>query len=356
MPEIAGIYAREILDARGLPAVEAEVELSTGTVGRAAAASGENARLDGDPARYAGRGVLDAVENVEKNIRPELAGMDVFDQIGIDRTLLDADGSRNGANLGANALLAVSLACAHAACAELHLPLHRYLGGVNAKVLPVPLLPVPGSPEDPFGKFMIRPVGADCFAEALKIASSVLRALEETTGEMPDRLPAAAERAGFVPGKDVTFALTLSRSAIAEEETDRLADLVSSRFIDTVETDSPELLRTLARRLGGRCQLAGNDPSGAAGNTAVLIGPERFAVLSGILDAVETAKRNRLAVIISPDPAGTCDNSSADLAIAVNAGQFQAGSLSGAADIGQYNQFLRIEEQLGMFALYGKLP
>ena len=350
MPEISGIYAREILDARGLPAVEAEAELSSGVVGRASVSSGENARLDGDAARYAGRGVLAAAENIEKILRPELAGMDVFDQLGIDRTLLDADGSANGANLGANALLAVSLACAQAASAELRLPLHRYLGGVNAKVLPIPLLPVPGGPGDPSGKFMIRPVGADCFAEALKIGSAVLRALEETgTGEIPDRLPAAAERVGFVPGKDVTFSLDLSRSA-AQNEIDRTAELVSSRFVDTVEAPR-EVLRALSQRLGGPCQLVGNDLSGTEGNNAVLIGPDRFATVTGILDAVETARKNSLAVIIASGPGGTGDCSFADLAVAVNAGQIKIA----AADAGQYNQLLRIEEQLGMPARYGKL-
>ena len=353
MPEISGIYAREILDARGLPAIEAEAELSSGTVGRASVSSGANARLDGDVSRHGGQGVLGAAENIEKILRPELAGMDVFDQLGIDRTLLDADGSPDGTNLGANALLAVSLACAQAASAELRLPLHRYLGGVNAKVLPIPLLPVPGAPGDPSGKFMIRPVGADCFAEALKIGSAVLRALEETagTGEISDRLPAAAERAGFVPGKDVTFSLDLSRSAAAvEEETDRVIGLVASRFIDTVEA-RPEVLRALSCRLDRPCQLVGNDLSGTGGNNAVLIGHGRFATLAGFLDAVETARKNKLAVIIGSGPAATGDCSPSDLAVAVNSGQVKIAP----ADAALYNQLLRIEEQLGMPARYGKL-
>ena len=167
MAESSGIYAREILDSGGVPAIEAEVELADGTVGRASVPAlpfpegGEaRERRDGDPARYDGGGVLAAAENIEKIIRPELAGMDVLDQIGIDRTLIDADGTPDRSNLGANALCAVSLACAHAAAAELKLPLYRYLGGVNAKVLPVPQFT---AADGPLGRFMIRPVGADCF-------------------------------------------------------------------------------------------------------------------------------------------------------------------------------------------------
>jgi enolase len=398
MAEISGIYAREILDSRGVPAVEAEVELATGTVGRASVPalpfprSGETReRRDGDPARYDGRGVLSAVENIRKIIRPELVGMDVFDQIGIDRTLTDADGTPDKSNLGANALCAVSFACAHAACAELKLPLHRYLGGVNAKVLPVPLFTAADG--GPAGKFMIRPVGADCFAEALKMASAVLRALEKNAddcSEIPARLVPAVEKAGFVPGKDVTFTVDCAAdslfadgvyrqcSAGEPQETRRsseqraafLAELVEKFPIDILIDPMASADRggwcALSRAVGKKCHLAGSEffsssldrlkkeiASGTA--DAIVIHPVQAGTVTGTLDLVETARGNDLAVIIGSCPGETEDCSAADLAVAVSADSFAAGPFAGSGNVCKLNQFLRIEEQLGLLARFGRL-
>lgn len=247
MAEISQVYAREILDSRGNPTVEVEVELVSGVIGRASVPSGastgesEACELrDGDDSRYGGKGVLDAVGNVENKISPELAGMDVFDQIGIDRTMIEIDGTENKSSLGANAMLAVSLAAAHAASTELHLPLYRYIGGTNAKVLPVPMMNIinggsHSSAPVAFQEFMIRPVGADCFAEALKMGAAVFHKLKTIlsgkgystavgdeggfapafrggTVEILETVIQAIEKCGFVPGKDVTLALDCAAS------------------------------------------------------------------------------------------------------------------------------------------------
>ena len=400
MAEISGIYAREILDSRGVPAIEAEAELADGTVGRASVPAlpfpedGEaRERRDGDPARYDGCGVLSAVENIEKIIRPELAGMDVFDQIGIDRTLIDADGTPDKSNLGANALCAVSLACAHAAAAELKLPLYRYLGGVNAKVLPVPLFTAVGGgfPE----KFMIRPVGADCFAEALKMSSSVLGAFGKITGaalpppdEIPGLLVSAIEKAGLVPGRDMTFALACAAGDFfkdgmydfrsvegprgdcrsPEQRAAYLAELVEKFPVDTLEdpmaSGDSEGWRILARSIGSKCRLVGGrlfsssqrrlkkDFSSGTAN-AILVHPVRAGTVTETLDLVETARRNNLTVTIGCCPRETEDCSIADLSVAVNADSFEAGPLSGSENVCKFNQFLRIEEQLGLLARFG---
>ena len=396
MAEISGIYAREILDARGVPAVEAEVELAAGTVGRASVPAlpfpecGEvRERRDGDPARHDGCGVLAAVENIEKILRPELVGMDVFDQIGIDRILTDTDGTPDRSNLGVNALFAVSLACAHAACAELDLPLYRYLGGVNAKVLPVPLFTASGG--GPAGRFMIRPVGADCFAEALKTASAVLRAFEKTADDrdgIPARLVSAVEKAGLVPGEDVTIALDCAANGLyrdglydagsagepqnarrsPEQRAAFLAGLVEKVPVDThidpMAAEDRDGRRLLARAVGSKCRLVGNelfrsDPDrlkeDLSSDTvdAIVIHPVRAGTVTGTLDLVEAARRKGLAVIIGSSPGETEDCSAADLSVAVNAGSFEAGPLAGSENVGKLNQFLRIEEQLGLLARFG---
>ena len=394
MAEISGIYAREILDARGIPAIEAEVELDTGIIGRASVPSGGNTRPDGDPARYAGRGALSAVGNIEKIIRPELAGMDAFDQIGIDRTLIDADGTPDRSDPGANVLCAVSLACAHAAAAELKLPLYRYLGGVNAKVLPGPQFT---AADGPSGRFMIRPIGADCFAEALKMSYSVLGAFAKTAetalpphDEIPGLLVSAIEKAGLVPGRDMTIALACAagdffkegmydfRSAgdprgecrSPEQQAAYLADLVEKFSINTLEDPMApgdrDGWRLLARAVGDKCRLTGDklfssdlkrlkkDFSSGTAN-AVLIRPVQAGTVTETLDLAGTARRNGLAVIIGRSPGETEDCSVADLSVAVNADGFEAGPLAGSENICKCNQFLRIEEQLGLLAGFGSL-
>lgn len=425
MAEIARIYAREILDSRGNPTVEAEVELDTGTIGRAQVPSGistgtsEALELrDNDPGRYGGKGVLHAVENVEKQIAPELAGWDIFDQTGIDRTMIDVDGTKNKSNLGANATLAVSLACAHAASAELKLPLYRYLGGCNAKVLPVPMMNIinagsHSSAPVAFQEFMIRPVGADCFAEALKMGQAVFYSLKKILSDrgfstavgdeggfapdfkggadqILDFILLAIEKAGFTPGGEISIALDCAASEFyrdgvydyrifegadakvctREEQCACLKELVEKYPVSSIEDGMAENdwegWQMLTSLIGSRCQLVGDDLfttntgllrkgiSEKAGN-AILIKPNQIGTLTETLDAIELAQKNRFAAVISHRSGETEDTSIADLAVAVNAGQIKTGSLSRSERICKYNQLLRIEEQLGMLALYGAI-
>lgn len=423
MAEISYVCAREILDSRGNPTIEAEIELNTGVIGRASVPSGISTGIsealelrDNDAARYGGKGVLKAVENVEKKIFPEIAGMDIFDQIGIDRTLLDIDGTDNKSELGANAMLAVSLAAAHAASSQLKLPLYRYLGGTNAKVLPVPMMNIVNagshsSAPVAFQEFMIRPIGADCFAEALKMGSAVFYRLKKILAdkgyptsvgdeggfappfkggitEVLESILKAIEDTGLVPGKDMTLALDCAASAFFEkglydyrrfegeeapcrtsgEQISYLSQLVSDYPIDSIEDGMAEEdwsgWTALTEALGHRCQLVGDDlfttnvrllAKGIrekAGN-AILIKPNQIGTLTETMDAIEMARRNGFKAIISHRSGETEDCTIADIAVAVNAGQIKTGSLSRSERICKYNQLLRIEEQLGMLALYG---
>lgn len=425
MAEIKNLYAREILDSRGNPTVEVELELDNGVIGRASVPSGmstgSNEALelrDGDAGRYGGKGVLKAVENVEQKILPEIAGMDVLDQIGIDRTMIEVDGTSNKSELGANAMLAVSLAAAHAASAHLKMPLYRYLGGSNAKVLPVPMMNiVNGGSHSPapvaFQEFMIRPVGADCFAEALKMGAAVFHRLKKILSdkglstavgdeggfapdfsggvtEVLDTILSAVESCGFVPGKDITLALDCAASEFykdgvydyrifegedaeilsSSEQIDYLKGLISRYPIDSIEDGMSEYdwagWSALTAAIGDKCQLVGDDLfttntrllkrgiSEKAGN-AILIKPNQIGTLTETLDAIELAHRNNFAAVISHRSGETEDCSIADIAVAVNAGQIKTGSLSRSERICKYNQLLRIEEQLGMLALYGNL-
>ena len=425
MADIAHIYAREILDSRGNPTVEAEVELVNGVTGRASVPSGmstgSNEALelrDNDPARFGGKGVLKAVENIEQQISPELAGMDVFDQIGIDRTLIEIDGTENKSSLGANAILAVSLACAHAAAAFLKLPLYRYLGGSNAKVLPVPMMNIinggsHSSAPAAFQEFMIRPVGADCFAEALKMGATVFHKLKSIlaskgyatsvgdeggfapafrggTKEILDTLLQAIETCGFVPGKDITLALDCASSEFfreglydyrrfegenapcltPEEQIAYLCSLIDTYPIDSIEDGMAEDdwagWTALTSAAGSKCQLVGDDLfttntrllkkgiEQKAAN-AILIKPNQIGTLTETLDAVQLARSCGFAAVISHRSGETEDCSIADIAVAVNAGQIKTGSLSRSERICKYNQLLRIEEQLGLLALYKEL-
>ena len=423
MSEIRDVHAREILDSRGNPTVEVEVVLDSGAVGTAAvpsgASTGENEALelrDGDRKRYGGKGVLKAVENVNEKIFPELDGMEALDQIGIDRTMIELDGTPTKEKLGANAILGVSLAVAHAAAEELELPLYRYLGGVNGKVLPVPMMNIinGGSHSDApiaFQEFMIRPVGAPCFSEGLRMGAEVFHALKRIlkekslstavgdeggfapdfkggTEEALDSIVKAIDLAGYRPGKDVRIALDCASSeffvngiydyrkfegAAGEErdaaaQVDYLEKLIRLYPIDSIEDGMSESdwdgWKLLTDRLGDRCQLVGDDlfvtnvkylekgiELGAA--NAILIKVNQIGTLTETLDAIEMAHRAGYAAVISHRSGETEDTTIADIAVATNAGQIKTGSLSRTDRICKYNQLLRIEEQLGDLAYYG---
>ena len=423
MSEIRDVHAREILDSRGNPTVEVEVVLDSGAVGTAAvpsgASTGENEALelrDGDRKRYGGKGVLKAVENVNEKIFPELDGMEALDQIGIDRTMIELDGTPTKEKLGANAILGVSLAVAHAAAEELELPLYRYLGGVNGKVLPVPMMNIinGGSHSDApiaFQEFMIRPVGAPCFSEGLRMGAEVFHALKRIlkekslstavgdeggfapdfkggTEEALDSIVKAIDLAGYRPGKDVRIALDCASSEFfvngiydyrkfegaagverdAAAQVDYLEKLIRLYPIDSIEDGMSESdwdgWKLLTDRLGDRCQLVGDDlfvtnvkylekgiELGAA--SAILIKVNQIGTLTETLDAIEMAHRAGYAAVISHRSGETEDTTIADIAVATNAGQIKTGSLSRTDRICKYNQLLRIEEQLGDLAYYG---
>ena len=423
MSEIRDVHAREILDSRGNPTVEVEVVLDSGAVGTAAvpsgASNGENEALelrDGDRKRYGGKGVLKAVENVNEKIFPELDGMEALDQIGIDRTMIELDGTPTKEKLGANAILGVSLAVAHAAAEELELPLYRYLGGVNGKVLPVPMMNIinGGSHSDApiaFQEFMIRPVGAPCFSEGLRMGAEVFHALKRIlkekslstavgdeggfapdfkggTEEALDSIVKAIDLAGYRPGKDVRIALDCASSEFfvngiydyrkfegaagverdAAAQVDYLEKLIRLYPIDSIEDGMSESdwdgWKLLTDRLGDRCQLVGDDlfvtnvkylekgiELGAA--NAILIKVNQIGTLTETLDAIEMAHRAGYAAVISHRSGETEDTTIADIAVATNAGQIKTGSLSRTDRICKYNQLLRIEEQLGDLAYYG---
>ena len=419
MSEIRDVHAREILDSRGNPTVEVEVVLDSGAVGTAAvpsgASTGENEALelrDGDRKRYGGKGVLKAVENVNEKIFPELDGMEALDQIGIDRTMIELDGTPTKEKLGANAILGVSLAVAHAAAEELELPLYRYLGGVNGKVLPVPMMNIinGGSHSDApiaFQEFMIRPVGAPCFSEGLRMGAEVFHALKRIlkekslstavgdeggfapdfkggTEEALDSIVKAIDLAGYRPGKDVRIALDCASSEFfvngiydyrkfegaagverdAAAQVDYLEKLIRLYPIDSIEDGMSESDWDGWKLLGDRCQLVGDDlfvtnvkylekgiELGAA--NAILIKVNQIGTLTETLDAIEMAHRAGYAAVISHRSGETEDTTIADIAVATNAGQIKTGSLSRTDRICKYNQLLRIEEQLGDLAYYG---
>src|SRR5215813_11533913 len=412
MSEIVEINAREVLDSRGNPTIEVEVVLASGAEGRAAVpsgastGSGEALELrDGDKRRYGGKGVRQAVKNVEQVIGPELKGADALDQAWIDRTLCVLDGTSQKETLGANALLGVSLACARAAADDLGLPLFRYLGGPNARTLPVPLMNVinGGAHADnrlDIQEFMLVPSGLPSFADALRAGSEIFHALKRLLREQkhstgvgdeggfaPDLpgaeaalgvLVRAIETAGYRPGEDVWLALDVAATELWHEgryrapgegvtwTTDeligfyeRLADrfpLVSIE--DGLREDDWEGWTALTERLGDRLQLVGDDlfvtsterlgegiRRGAA--NAILIKVNQIGTLTETLDAVELAKSAGYGVVVSHRSGETEDTFIADLAVAVNAGQIKTGSLSRSDRVAKYNQLLRIEEWLG---------
>ncbi len=424
MTHIVEITGREILDSRGNPTVEVDVILESGVIGRAAvpsgASTGENEALelrDGDKSRYMGKGVLKAVDNVNTVISDALLGMDVLDQVGIDRLLIELDGTKTKCNLGANAMLGVSLACAKAAAAALEIPLYRYIGGCNAKVLPVPMMNIinGGSHSDApiaFQEFMIRPVGACSFREALRMGAEIFHTLKKVlhdrglstavgdeggfapslngTEDALESILAAIEKAGYKPGKEVMIGLDCAASEFykegiydytkfegskgakrnSAEQVLYLEELISKYPIDSIEDGMAENdwdgWEMLTAKIGDRCQLVGDDlfvtnveylkkgiERGCA--NSILIKVNQIGTLTETLDAIEMAHRAGYTTVTSHRSGETEDSTIADIAVATNSGQIKTGSMSRSDRLAKYNQLLRIEEQLGKDAcFYGR--
>ena len=416
MAEIESIYAREILDSRGTPTVEVEVALRGGAIGRAAVPSGASTGTrealelrDGDPKRYLGKGVAKAVANVNETIAGHLVGEDADDQGYLDQLLIELDGTPNKKNLGANALLGVSIAVAKAAAEAHGLPLYRYLGGAGAKTLPVPLMNVinGGAHADnnlDIQEFMIVPVGADSFSEALRMGAEVFHTLKKllheknlvtavgdeggfapNLGKNADALEflmRAIEKAGYRPGEDVALALDVAASELhrggsykldgrqgldARAMVQYLGGLVERFPIVSIEDGLAEGdwegWRHLTETLGGSIQLVGDDifvtnpeilkkgiEEGVA--NSILIKLNQIGTMSETLDTIEMAKRAAYTTVISHRSGETEDTTIADLAVAVNAGQIKTGSLSRSDRVAKYNQLLRIEEMIADEAVY----
>lgn len=418
MTEIVNISAREILDSRGNPTLEAEVTLVSGLTGRAAvpsgASTGEHEMLelrDGDPARYKGKGVMQAVNNVSEKIAPEIIGMDCLDQVEIDQTMIRLDGTDNRRILGANAILGVSLACARVAAASLELPLYRYLGGVLARDIPVPMANILNGGQHAdnnvdIQEFMIMPTGAPNFREGLRMCSEVFHTLKSVLkgkgyntavgdegGFAPDLksneealelIMTAIDKAGYQPGKDILIALDSAASSFyidgkyqlaAEAKPEKnsaemvafYSDLVERYPIVSIEDglaeDDWEGWRLLTERLGSRVQIVGDDlfvtnpvrlKRGIAAGIAnsILIKLNQIGTLTETLETIQTAKEAGYTCIVSHRSGETEDPFMADLAVAVNCGQIKTGSISRSERLAKYNQLLRIEEELGDAALY----
>ena len=418
---ITEVIGREVLDSRGNPTVEVDVILECGAMGRAAvpsgASTGEHEALelrDGDKKRYGGKGVTKAVNNVNTVIADALLGMNVTDQVGIDRVLLELDGTPTKSNLGANALLGVSLACAKAAANALEMPLYRYIGGVNAKVLPVPMMNIinGGSHSDApiaFQEFMIRPVGAESFREALRMGAEVFhslkkvlhdRGLSTAVGDEGGFAPAlkgtedalesiieAIKKAGYKPGEGVMIGLDCASSEFykndiydysifegpngakrtSTEQVLYLEELIDKYPIDSIEDGMAENdwdgWEMLTAKIGDRCQLVGDDlfvtnveylkkgiELGCA--NSILIKVNQIGTLTETLDAIEMAQRAGYTTVTSHRSGETEDATIADIAVATNSGQIKTGSMSRSDRMAKYNQLLRIEEELGEDAVF----
>ncbi len=419
MSYIEEVAAREVLDSRGNPTVEVEVYLEDGSLGRAIVPSGASTGAfeavelrDGDKARYLGKGVLNAVKNVNEVIAEELIGMDPFDQTGIDRLLIELDGTPNKAKLGANAILGVSLAVARAAADSLGLPLFQYIGGVNGKVLPVPMMNIlnGGKHADnnvDIQEFMVMPVGAASFREALRMCAEVFHNLRKVLNEKglntavgdeggfaPDlasnadaiaNIVEAIERAGYVPGQDIRIALDVASTEIYDPETGKYtltgegvektseemveyyAELCEKYPIISIEDGMAEEdwdgWKILTEKLGGKVQLVGDDlfvtnterlakgiKLGVA--NSILIKLNQIGTLTETLDAVEMAREAGYTAVISHRSGETEDVTIADLVVALNAGQIKTGAPSRTDRVAKYNQLLRIEDLLGGSAQY----
>ena len=416
---IAEVYAREVLDSRGNPTVEVEVALESGAVGRAIVPSGASTGAfeavelrDGDKGRYIGKGVEKAVANVNEIIAPELEGMDAFDQPAIDALMIELDGTHNKGKLGANAILGVSMAVARAAAEELGLPLFQYIGGVNAKQLPVPMMNILNGGEHADNnvdvqEFMILPVGAPCFKEGLRMGAEVFHALKKVLGEKGlacgvgdeggfapnlgsnrealELIVEAISKAGYEPGKDVMLGLDVAASEMYNEETKKYVlagegkELTAAEMVDLYEdwtTNFPIITiedgldeedwdgwKVLTERLGKKVQLVGDDlfvtnterlergiEAGVA--NSILIKVNQIGTITETLDAIEMAKRAGYTAVISHRSGETEDTTIADLAVAVNAGQIKTGAPSRTDRVAKYNQLLRIEETVGAQARY----
>jgi enolase len=418
MSTILDITAREILDSRGNPTVEADVILTSGVIGRAAvpsgASTGEHEAIelrDNDKARYGGKGVRNAIQNIEEKIAPALNDFDVTDQIGIDHTMLELDGTENKGNLGANAILAVSLAAARAAASEVGMPLYRYLGGPLSRVMPVPMMNIINGGAHAantvdFQEFMIVPVGAETFSEGLRMGVEVFHSLKKVLskrklgtnvgdegGFAPDLkddedalrvIIEAIESAGFAPGKQVALALdvaaselygagsyTFKKSGAGTKDAKGMIDLYA-RWLeeypivsieDGLAEDDWKGWELLTQTLGDRCQLVGDDlfvtnttrlargiESGVA--NAILIKVNQIGTLTETLESIEMARAAGYLSVISHRSGETEDTFIADLAVATGAGQIKTGSASRTDRVAKYNQLLRIEEELGDAAEY----
>ena len=418
MSAISSVFAREILDSRGNPTIEVEIQLESGAWGRAAVPSGastgkrEATELrDGDSQRYRGKGVQQAVRNVEETIAPEIEGMEATEQAALDRALLELDGTPNKSGLGANAVLGVSLAVARAAADDVGLPLYAYLGGVGARLLPVPLMNIlnGGAHADnglDFQEFMLVPAGADSFSAALRMGVEIFHVLKDLlkekgfatgVGDEGGFAPAlksntaaleffmqAIERAGYRPGEDVFLALDVAASEFADaggryrlaregavrtsDELIAIYESLADRFPivsieDGLGEDDWSGWGALTRRLGARMQLVGDDlfvtnpaviqqgiKNGIA--NAVLVKVNQVGTLTETMEAIELAKRAGYGTVISHRSGETEDTFIADLAVAVNAGQIKTGSLARSERTAKYNQLLRIEEELGHAASF----
>lgn len=415
--EIVDVYARQVLDSRCFPTVEVEVTLEDGTVGRASVPSGASTGIfeavelrDGDKDKYNGKGVLKAVDNVNDVIAPELIGINIFDQVLIDKTMIELDGTENKGKLGANAMLGVSLACAKAASNYLGLPLYQYIGGVNAKVLPVPMMNIinGGKHADnnvDLQEFMIMPVGAPNFTEALRMCAEVYHALKsilkskgyetgvgdeggfapnlKSNEEAIQVIIEAIEKAGYAPGEDMYIALDPASSELyengkynlkgegkilsPEEMADFYVDLVNRYPIISIEDGMAEEdwegWKYITEKLGHKIQLVGDDlfvtntkrlkmgiERGVA--NSILIKLNQIGTLTETLNAIETAQRAGYTAVVSHRSGETEDTTIADLVVAVNAGQIKTGAPARSERVAKYNQLLRIEEELVDMAEY----
>lgn len=422
MTIISHVHAREILDSRGNPTVEVEVLTESGGFGRAGVPSGASTGAfeavelrDNDKSRYLGKGVSIAVSNVNNIIAPAIIGMDALEQAAIDSVLIELDGTHNKGKLGANAILGVSMAVAKAAANTLSLPLYQYLGGVNGKVLPVPMMNILNGGQHAdnnvdIQEFMVMPVGACCFKEALRMGAEVFHSLKSvlkskglntavgdeggfapnltSNEEALKTIVEAIEKAGYVPGKDVMLALDVAASELYDEKTgmynlegegktftseqmvDFYVDLVNKYPIISIEDGMNEEdwagWALLTEKLGKKIQLVGDDlfvtnterlsrgvKDGVA--NSILIKLNQIGTITETLDAIEMAKRAGYTAVVSHRSGETDDSTIADLVIAVNAGQIKTGAPSRIDRVAKYNQLLRLEEMLGKAAQYNGL-
>jgi enolase len=418
---IKSVKAREVLDSRGNPTLEAEVHLEDGSCGRAmvpsGASTGVNEALelrDGDKSRYGGKGVLKAVDNVHKKLLPALKGLDAVDQLTVDRTMLKIDGTPTKKNIGANAILGVSLATAHAAAASLGLPLYKYLGGPNAKVLPVPMCNIinggahSDAPID-FQEFMIMPKGVKSFSQAMRSGAEIFHALKgilhdrhlgtavgdeggfaptlKSTEDALEVIAAAVKKAGYKLGKEIFIALDVASSEFYDAKTKQYVfkksggrKLTGTQLVsfykdlqkkypiisieDGADQEDWDTWKKLTVALGDSTQLVGDDlfvtnveflkkgiDLGVA--NSILVKVNQIGSLTETLDAIEMAKEARYTSVISHRSGETEDTTIADIAVATNAGQIKTGSFSRSDRLAKYNRLLRIEEELGSNAIYG---